>query len=323
MTTLLLTHPDCLVHAPPHGHPERPDRLRAVNAVLAHDVFAGLNREEAPLAEREAILRAHPETYVAMIEQHGIEAEDGPLPLDPDTWMGPGSLACARRAAGAATRAVDAVLGGEASNAFCAIRPPGHHAEKHRAMGFCLFNSIAVAARHAVAVHGLERVAIVDFDVHHGNGTQDIFWSDARVLYASTHQMPWYPGTGTVSETGIGNIFNAPLLAGDGGAAFRQAMRGRILPALDEFRPDLILVSAGFDAHRDDPLGGLELEEGDFAWITLELMELAGRHCGDRLVSLLEGGYDLRALAASTAAHVGALMRGSGASDRVALEDVT
>jgi acetoin utilization deacetylase AcuC-like enzyme len=323
MTTLLLTHRDCTVHAPPAGHPERPDRLRAVEAVLSHEVFAGLVREEAPSVERAAVLRAHPESYVAMIERKGLEAEDELLALDPDTWMGPGSLACVRRAAGAATRAVDAVVKGRVTNAFCAIRPPGHHAEKNRAMGFCLFNSIAVAARHALTAHGLERVAIVDFDVHHGNGTQDIFWSDAHVLYGSTHQMPWYPGTGAASETGIGNIVNAPLRAGDGAAAFREAMTGRILPAVAAFAPELILVSAGFDAHRDDPLGGLELVEADFTWITLELMELAERCCAGRLVSLLEGGYDLRALAGSVAAHVQALMRGSGEGDRVRLEDVT
>jgi acetoin utilization deacetylase AcuC-like enzyme len=215
------------------------------------------------------------------------------------------------------------VAGGEAANAFCAIRPPGHHAEKTRAMGFCLFNSIAVAARHAMAHHGMERVAIVDFDVHHGNGTQDIFWSDNNVLYASTHQAPWYPGTGAVSETGVGNIVNAPLRDGAGSEAFRQAMTECILPALEAFRPDLLLVSAGFDAHRDDPLGGLELVEADFAWVTLELMDVANRHCGDRLVSLLEGGYDLKSLAGSTAVHVQALMRGTGVGDRVNIEEAT
>ena len=323
MTTLLLTHPDCIAHAPPQGHPERPDRLRAVNAVLAHEVFKSLKREEAPLGAREALLRAHPETYVNMIEEKGVEADDGLLPLDPDTWMGPGSLSAGLHAVGAATRAVDAVAGGEAANAFCAIRPPGHHAEKTRAMGFCLFNSIAVAARHAMAHHGMERVAIVDFDVHHGNGTQDIFWSDNNVLYASTHQAPWYPGTGAVSETGVGNIVNAPLRDGAGSEAFRQAMTECILPALEAFRPDLLLVSAGFDAHRDDPLGGLELVEADFAWVTLELMDVANRHCGDRLVSLLEGGYDLKSLAGSTAVHVQALMRGTGVGDRVNIEEAT
>ncbi len=323
MTTLLITHPDCLDHAPPQGHPERPDRLRAVNAVLAHDVFSPLKREEAPLAGREALLRAHAETYVNMIEERGVEAEQGMVPLDPDTWMGPGSLSAGLHAAGAAIRAVDAVVSGEVANAFCAIRPPGHHAEKSHAMGFCLFNSIAVAARHGMARHGIERVAIVDFDVHHGNGTQDIFWSDKSVLYASTHQMPWYPGTGALSETGVGNIFNAPLHAGDGGEAFRQAMSSRILPALETFRPDLLMVSAGFDAHRDDPLGEIELVEADFAWVTLELMDVASRHCGGRLVSLMEGGYDLKSLARSVAVHVQALMRGTGEGDKLQPEEAT
>jgi len=321
MTTLLLTHPDCIAHTPPSGHPERPDRLRAVNAVLDNDIFSALKREEAPLGKLDDIRRAHEASYVAMIEERGVEAEDSPLALDPDTWMGPGSLIAALRAAGAGTRAVDAVVAGEAQNAFCAIRPPGHHAEKRRAMGFCLFNSVAIAAHHALAEHGMERVVIVDFDVHHGNGTQDIFWSDKRAVYASTHQSPWYPGTGDASETGVGNIFNAPLSAGDGSEAFRAAMSEKILPRLDDFRPDLVLVSAGFDAHRDDPLGDLDLVEADFAWITLELMELAERHCGGRLVSLLEGGYDLRGLAGSVAVHVQALMRGSGESDKV--EDAT
>jgi acetoin utilization deacetylase AcuC-like enzyme len=323
MTTLLLTHPDCIAHAPPQGHPERPDRLKAVNRILDHDIFAGLAREVAPLAARETILRAHSESYVAMIEAKGAGAENGLVALDPDTWMGPSSLACTLRAAGAGTRAVDAVLAGEADNAFCAVRPPGHHAERTRAMGFCLYNAIAVAARHACAVHGLDRVAIVDFDVHHGNGTHDIFWEDGSVLYASTHQMPWYPGTGAVSETGIGNIFNAPLRAGDGGEQFRAAMTERLLPAVEDFRPDLVLVSAGFDAHRDDPLGGLQLTEEDFAWITLQLMVIAERHCGGRLVSLLEGGYDLRGLAGSTAVHVQALMRGTGEGGKVKVEDAT
>ncbi len=323
MTTLLITHPDCIAHTPPSGHPERPDRLRAVNAVLAHDIFSTLKREEAPLGKLDDIRRAHEASYVAMIEERGVEAEDAPLALDPDTWMGPGSLVAGLRAVGAATRAVDAVMAGEAHNVFCAIRPPGHHAEKRRAMGFCLFNSVAVAAHRALAEYGMERVAIVDFDVHHGNGTQDIFWSDDRVVYASTHQSSWYPGTGDVSETGVGNIINAPLNAGDGGEAFRAAMSDHVLPRLDDFRPDLVLVSAGFDAHRDDPLGEIELVEADFAWITLELMELAERHCGGRLVSLLEGGYGLRGLAGSTAVHVQALMRGGNESDKVDVEEAT
>lgn len=310
MTTLLLTHPACLEHAPPSGHPERPDRLKAVNAVLAHEIFAPLVREEAPLGEREAILRAHPESYVERIERS--EPEEGLKALDPDTWMGPGSLEAALRGVGAGTSGVDAVMTGKATNVFCAVRPPGHHAESNRAMGFCLFSSIAIAGLHARARHGAERIAIVDFDVHHGNGTQDVFWSDRNLLYASTHQMPLYPGTGAASERGAGNIFNAPLRPGDDGEAFRAAMKGTVLPALANFRPDILLVSAGFDAHRDDPLANLEFTEEDFVWATLVLMESADRYCGGRLVSMLEGGYDLKALARSTAMHVQALMRGTG-----------
>jgi acetoin utilization deacetylase AcuC-like enzyme len=212
---------------------------------------------------------------------------------------------------GAATAAVDAVFSGEADNAFCALRPPGHHAETRRAMGFCLFNQAAIAAQHARHRHGAERVAVIDFDVHHGNGTQDIFWSDADLFYGSTHQMPLYPGTGAVQETGVGNIFNAPLRAGDGGAEFREAMNSVILPALDVFRPDLVIVSAGFDAHHRDPLGSLRFTEEDFAWVTLKLMETAEIHCSGRIVSVLEGGYDLQGLAASVGIHVQALMRGN------------
>jgi acetoin utilization deacetylase AcuC-like enzyme len=310
MTTLLLTHPVCLEHDPPLGHPERPDRLKAINAVLNHEVFAPLAREEAPLGRRDDVLRAHEEHYVEMIEKSS--PEEGREPLDADTWMDPKSLEAAYACVGAGTRGVDAVMGGEFDNVFCAVRPPGHHAERKRAMGFCLFNSAAIAALYTRAHHGAERIAVIDFDVHHGNGTQNIFWSDRDLFYGSTHQMPLYPGTGAPSETGVGNICNAPLRPGDGGAAFRDQMRGRILPALKDFHPDLVIVSAGFDAHRDDPLGGLELDEADFAWATLHLMEAADRHCGGRLVSLLEGGYDLKGLAGSVAVHVQALMRGSG-----------
>jgi acetoin utilization deacetylase AcuC-like enzyme len=310
MTTLLLTHPVCIAHEPPLGHPERPDRLRAVNAVLNHEVFSALKREEAPPGRRDDVVRAHEERYVEMIEKSS--PEEGREPLDADTWMDPASLEAAYACVGAGTRGVDAVMGAEFDNVFCAVRPPGHHAERNRAMGFCLFNSAAIAALYARAHHGAERIAVVDFDVHHGNGTQDIFWSDRDLFYGSTHQMPLYPGTGAPSETGVGNICNAPLRPGDGGREFREALRGRILPALKDFHPDLVIVSAGFDAHRDDPLGGLELDEADFAWATLHLMEAADRHCGGRLVSLLEGGYDLKGLAGSVAVHVQALMRGTG-----------
>ena len=313
MTTLLIGHPSFVHHAPPHGHPERPDRIRAVEKMLSHEVFAGLAREEAPLGDDEAILRAHPESYLRRILASEPGPGDEPQALDPDTWMSAGSVEAARRAVGAGLRGVDAVMKGEATNVFCAVRPPGHHAERSRAMGFCLFSSIAIAGLHARAVYGAERIAVVDFDVHHGNGTQDVFWGDRDLFYASTHQMPLYPGTGSPAESGVaGNIVNAPLRSGDGGREFRAVMKETVLPALKNFHPDILLVSAGFDAHRDDPLASLELGEEDFAWATLVLMEAADRHCGGRLVSMLEGGYDLTALARSTAVHVQALMRGTG-----------
>ena len=228
--------------------------------------------------------------------------------IDADTTASPGSWEAAMRAIGAALHAVDAVAKGQATNAFCAVRPPGHHAETQKAMGFCLFDTIAIAARHAQKAHGMERVAIVDWDVHHGNGTQAIFWSDPSVLYASTHQMPLFPGTGAPSETGVGNIFNAPLSPGEGTVEFKEAFRERILPAVRNFAPDLILISAGFDAHHRDPLAEIGLEAEDFAWATAELMAIADQSAEGRIVSLLEGGYDLKGLAASAAAHIGQLM---------------
>ncbi len=309
MSTLLLSHPVCIQHAPPEGHPERPDRLRAIDKILAHEAFDGLIRENAPLGRREDILRAHSEDYVHMIEQS--VPETGLERLDPDTWMSPKSLEAALRAVGAGSRAVDAVMNLEVNNAFCAVRPPGHHAETRRAMGFCLYNSVAIAAHYAREAYGADRVAVVDFDVHHGNGTQEIFWSDSDLFYGSTHQMPLFPGTGEVSETGEGNIFNAPLSAGDDGERFRDAMRSRILPALDAFEPELVIISAGFDAHHRDPLASLQLTEEDFVWATLNLMDVASRHCDGRVVSMLEGGYDLQGLASSVAVHVQALMRGT------------
>jgi acetoin utilization deacetylase AcuC-like enzyme len=319
MTTLLLTHPLCIEHAPPEGHPERPDRIKIIERILATPHFDSLVREEAPAATPDHITRAHAEDYYHRIEQ--ASPDEGLEQLDPDTWMSPKSFAAALRGVGAAVRAVDAVMRREVENAFCATRPPGHHAESRRAMGFCLFNNAAIAAHHARETYDAERIAIVDFDVHHGNGTQQIFWSDANLFYGSTHQMPLYPGTGARTETGVGNIFNAPLRAGDGSRQFRDAMKTRILPALDDFGPDLLLISAGFDAHKNDPLGSLELTEEDYVWATLYLMDAAHRHADGRVVSVLEGGYDLRALASSVAVHVQALMRGSGSGGVPQLED--
>jgi acetoin utilization deacetylase AcuC-like enzyme len=309
MATLLLTHPDCLKHDNGSYHPERPERLRAIEQALADDAFSALKREEAPAAEIAAIERLHPSRYVEAI--HRALPIKGNVWLDADTAMSPGSWDAALRAAGAAMHAVDEVMRGAAKNAFCAVRPPGHHAERERAMGFCLFNNVAIAALHARARHGAERVAVVDFDVHHGNGTQAAFWSDKDLFYGSTHQMPLFPGTGAVYETGVGNIFNAPLHAGDGGDRFREAYLSRILPAIDAFRPEILLISAGFDAHRDDPLAQVELDETDFAWITERLAETAEKHAGGRIVSTLEGGYNLEALSRSAAAHVRVLMQAS------------
>jgi acetoin utilization deacetylase AcuC-like enzyme len=308
MTTLYITHSCFVNHDTGPGHPERPDRIRAVEKVLSHEMFAALKREEAPEADYEAIERVHPPAYVEAIRD--AAPDNGLVYLDGDTPMSPGTLTAARRGAGAAIRAVDAVMGGEAKNAFCGIRPPGHHAEPSRAMGFCFFNSAAIAAHHARAKHGIERVAVVDFDVHHGNGTQAAFWEERNMFYASTHQMPLYPGSGYRRETGIANnIVNAPLVAGDGGSQFRAAFRDRVLPELSDFEPDLLIISAGFDAHRDDPLANLELVEDDYGWVTLELAEIAHKKCQGRIVSLLEGGYDLAALARSAGVHVGALMQ--------------
>jgi acetoin utilization deacetylase AcuC-like enzyme len=305
----------------PNGHPERIDRIKAVNQILASTHFRDLVQREAPRGRDEDILRAHAYEHLERIR--AMSPTEGFEYLDPDTPMSPGSLEAALRAVGAATAAVDAVFQGEADNAFCALRPPGHHAETRRAMGFCLFNQAAIAALYARERYDAERVAVVDFDVHHGNGTQEIFWSDADLFYGSTHQMPLFPGSGDVQETGAGNIFNAPLRAGDGSEQFREAMGTVILPALDAFMPDLVVISAGFDAHHRDPLGSLQLTEEDFAWVTLKLMEAAEIHCGGRVVSVLEGGYDLQGLAASVGIHVQALMRGNAdfATDRIDEDD--
>jgi acetoin utilization deacetylase AcuC-like enzyme len=306
MTTLFYTHPACLEHDPGRHHPESAARLRAVLDALAEPEFDRLERREAPEAALDDLRRVHPHWHVQNIMD--AVPRSGYVGIDADTILSPASGEAALRAVGAVIAAVDAVVTGEADNAFCAVRPPGHHAEPTRAMGFCLFNNVAVGALRARAAHGLGRVAVIDFDVHHGNGTQAAFETDRGLFYASTHQSPLYPGTGSARETGIGNIVNVPLRPMSGSRQFRLGVTQRILPALDAFRPELVLVSAGFDAHRSDPLAQLMLDEGDYTWITEQLLEIAYRHAGGRLVSTLEGGYDLDALGASAAAHIRVLM---------------
>src|SRR5690348_10334470 len=302
----LYTHPACLQHDPGAGHPESPARLRAVLQALDDPRFAQLERVEAPRATREQLLRVHEPAYVESI--YANAPQSGSLRLDPDTVMSPASLEAAERAAGAVCAAVDAVIANETTRAFCAVRPPGHHATPDAAMGFCIFNGIAVGAAHALAAHGLERVAILDPDVHHGNGTQDIFRREPRVLYLSSHQMPLYPGTGARNERGVGNVVNAPLPPLAGSREFRAAWDEILFPALEDFRPQLLLVSAGFDAHRLDPLAQLQLEVDDYAWLTLRLRGIADEHAGGRVVSVLEGGYNLEALRECAATHVAALL---------------
>jgi acetoin utilization deacetylase AcuC-like enzyme len=309
MTTLLVTHPACLDHLNPAGHPERPDRLRAIELSLAEERFQVLVRRQAPAATLDAITRCHPAEYVEEIRK--AVPDQGLVRLDADTSMSPGTYEAVLRAIGGAAMATDEVMAGRINNAFCAMRPPGHHAETARPMGFCIFNTAAIIARHAQRKHGAERVAVVDFDVHHGNGSQEIFWSDPTVMYCSTHEMPLYPGTGARSERGLyDNIVNAPLRAGDGGDEFRAALEAVILPRALAFRPDFVVISAGFDAHMRDPLANLNLQEADFAWATKKLMEIADTSANGRIVSVLEGGYDLQGLAGSVAAHVAALMAG-------------
>ncbi|QIL21332.1 histone deacetylase family protein [Thermomonas sp. HDW16] len=303
------THSACLLHDTGPGHAECPERLQVVTDAL-REAFPRLDWREAPRASRGQLLRAHsPELLDLVLDNPELKRHPSErVMLDPDTVLSPASPEAALRAAGAAVAAVDASLLGSSPRVFCAVRPPGHHATHDTAMGFCLFDNIAIAALHALDAHGLERVAVVDFDVHHGNGSQAIFEHDRRVLFASSHQMPLYPGTGARNETGDGNIVNAPLPPDADGALFRAAWTSTLLPAVDAFKPQLLLISAGFDAHRRDPLAQLRLETDDFAWISRALAQLANRHSGGRIVSTLEGGYDLQALAESSVAHVRELL---------------
>ena len=303
MVTALVTHPACLSHVTPPGHPEQVARLDAIMTALEG---MDLIRVAAPMAAEADLLRCHPADYVDGLRE--AEPQSGWVQIDADTWMSPGSMEAALRAAGGAVRAVDLVLSGEADNAFCAVRPPGHHAETNVSMGFCLFGNVAIAAKHALDFHGLNRVAVVDFDVHHGNGTQDLLWSEARCLTITTHQSPLWPGTGRRDETGdFETVLNLPLPPGSDGAHMRRVYEAEVWPRLRAFKPELILVSAGFDAHRADPLAELNWDETDFVWLTRGICEIAQEVCGGRVVSALEGGYDLDALGASVAAHVTAL----------------
>lgn len=297
---IVFTHAAMLAHAPPGRHPERPDRLAAVLNALAE-----YPQREAPWAQRAWLARVHTHAHIDALER--AFPESGVVALDPDTFVSPGSREASYRAAGALVAAVDAVLAGETETAFCAVRPPGHHAEPAQAMGFCLFNNIAIGALHALEAHGLSRVAVIDFDVHHGNGTQAAFQADDSLFLGSIHQSPLYPGTGAASETGVGNIVNAPVPPHAAREAWRAIFAGALTPALESFRPDLILISAGFDAHRRDPLAHQSLEADDFAWATRAVLEIARSCCGGKVVSSLEGGYDLEGLGRSAVAHVQAL----------------
>ncbi|MCH9766051.1 MAG: histone deacetylase family protein [Alphaproteobacteria bacterium] len=311
MSSLLVTHPIFVDHDTGFGHPERPDRMRAIDKVLSHELFGTLKRIDAPLRDdvEAQILRVHPKDHLETIRAAGAALKgDAHVQIDADTVMSHGSWEAALRAVGAGLEAVDKVMSADVANAFCQVRPPGHHAEKHRAMGFCLFSNAAIAGHYARTKHGAERIAVVDFDVHHGNGTQNVFWEDKDLFYGSTHQMPLFPGTGALSETGVGNIWNAPLKAGDDGLVFRDAYKSRILEPLKNFAPDLVIISAGFDAHKHDPLGGLRLVESDFMWATSKLVEIADKYANGRIVSMLEGGYNLDALAKSVGVHVRTLM---------------
>jgi acetoin utilization deacetylase AcuC-like enzyme len=305
MPTAFITHPSFLLHEMGPYHPECPERLMAISdRMIASGIDPYLRHYTAPAATREQIVRVHGDAYLDELE--AASPDEGLHFLDPDTALNPHSLTAARHAAGAVCMAVDLVMRGETATAFCAVRPPGHHAERRRAMGFCLFNNVAVGAEHAMAAHGVQRVAIIDFDVHHGNGTEDIFQNDMRVLMASTFQHPLYPYCGT--ENPAPNMVNVPLSAGAGSDEFRGAVFDQWLPALDKFRPELIMISAGFDAHREDPLAGLKLTEADYAWVTHELVKVAAKHAKRRIVSTLEGGYALSALGRSAAEHVRVLV---------------
>ncbi len=307
MKTLILQHDDCLKHDMGRKQAEVPARLTAVMNGI--DAIRGTEILPAPRATADQLLRAHAPAYWERLTELEPGPEDGDrrMMLDYDTLLNHGSIDATLRGSGAACFAVDQVIAGKAQNAFCAVRPPGHHAGAQTAMGFCLLNHVAVAARHAQAAHGLERIAILDFDVHHGNGTQAIFEDSPEVLFVSSHQMPLYPGTGYPHETGSGNIFNLPLPPGAGSEAFRRQWSEYGLPELERHRPELVLVSAGFDAHERDPLGQLELQDDDYGWITSQIRSIAGPDCGGRIVSCLEGGYDLDALASASAAHVSSL----------------
>jgi len=307
MTTLLLSHPACLDHLTPPGHPERPDRLRAINQMLGEKRFDPLVRVEAPEGDLNSVALCHSEHYIT--ELRHVAPTSGMVQIDGDTSMSPGTWEAVMRGVGGAVAATDAVMTGKHSNAFVAVRPPGHHAEKATPMGFCFFDNAAIAARHAQRKYGITRAAVIDFDVHHGNGTQDIFWADKSVMYCSTHQMPLFPGTGAAGERGEhGTIVNAPLRPEDGGAKFRAAFENVILPQLTTFAPEFVIISAGFDAHRRDPLAQINLDAADFGWVTQRLMDIADGSAGGRIVSVLEGGYDLQGLQESAAAHVTALM---------------
>lgn len=308
MTTELFRNSICLEHNTPPGHPERADRLRAINEVIEHENFKDLVILEAPKADEDVVLFAHTQAHLDKIRS--LIPDEGMVQVDGDTHMSPLSVDAALIAVGGCLTAVDHLFSKTCDNAFVAARPPGHHAEIEKAMGFCLFNQAAIAARYAQQKYGAERVAIIDFDVHHGNGTQDIFYHDPSVVYCSTHQMPLWPGSGSKNETGEGNIINAPLSPNDGGDQFREAFKSRVLPALDNAKPDLVIISAGFDAHHRDPLAEINLVADDFDWATGKLMEVATRYSDNRLVSVLEGGYDLMGLAESAGAHIHRMIRG-------------